>query len=139
MRTGEQTVFLLGYAGLVPFVVPAIAAALGFEHALLSTTLIEGYAFGILSFLCGSWWGMALQHGNRGALLLSNLLFLAAFFVFVFAGSWRALTASLLLLLLFALECSGRLLPPIAPGYRRLRAVLTLISSASMLLLHVAR
>jgi len=129
---------LLGLAGLIPFVVTAALVVLESRWAPLASDIGGIYAFGIISFLCGSWWGMSLERQNGKPLLLSNLYFLAALSIFVFAAQWWSLAATILLLSLFFAENSNTLFPLISAPYRRLRARLTLIASLSMLTLHLA-
>ena len=139
MRTTDQAMHTLGYAGLIPFVAPAMALALGIEHGLLSLSMVNVYAFGIISFLCGSWWGAALQRQQRAGLILSNALFLVAFFVFCFAIDWWPLAACLLLACLFVIERTGVAMPFTSRAYSSMRAVLTGIAAVSMLVVHLAR
>ena len=137
MNTAHRTMHLLGYAGLIPFVAVAVALILGVEHRLLSLSVINAYAFGIFCFLCGSWWGLGLPRDRREALVFSNLLFLVAFFVFSLASEWWPLTACLLLVALFVIEQSGRIVPFASAAYRRMRGLLTLIAAGSMLSVHL--
>jgi hypothetical protein len=129
----------LGFLGLVPFVIPAWLVVAGSGHADLSASIAETYAFGIICFLAGSWWGMVLSPGHRAALLLSNLYFLAAFFIFLFALPWWPLAAAVLLIGIFVAELNASLFPAFADHYRKMRTALTLIASASMLAIHLAR
>ena len=129
---------LLGLAGLIPFVVPAALVVLETRWAPLALEIGRVYAFGIISFLCGSWWGMGLTRDNGKPLLLSNLYFLAALFIFLFAPLWWPLAAAILLMSLFFAENSATLFPDISPGYRKMRALLTLVAGLAMLTLHLA-
>ncbi len=134
-----QTTFrLLGYAGLLPFVVPVawLAVAPAGAYPWLEP-LVGVYALGIICFLTGSWWGFGLDARSSSALWLSNLVFLAAVGLFVFLPAWWAPSAALLLLLLFALEQIARPLPAQQGAYRRMRLWLTLIAGGSMLGLHL--
>ena len=135
--TYRNIVYSLGYAGLLPFVLPAILVAGQSNYANLAAIVAGVYAFGIICFLTGSWWGMA-RESNRAIILLSNLYFLVAFLLFLAAPSWWSLGASVLLIGIFALEQSPALFPPTAGYYRTMRAILTLVSSAAMLVIHFA-
>lgn len=139
MFSARQIIFALGFAGLIPFVIPAIALSLNFDNSELALRIVDAYAFGIICFLCGSWWGMALHYGNRGALLLSNVLLLTAFFVYSFGIQWWALTACLLLIGLLVIELNTSIVPMLSKHYRNMRTVLTLAASCSMLVIHLAR
>jgi hypothetical protein len=123
---------LLGVAGLVPFVLPALLVASGSELAALSARIAAGYALAIICFLAGSWWGMAQASGNRATLILSNLYLLLALALYLFAIEWWPLAAMLLLLGAWACEQSKLLFPAFPPTYRHLRILLTLGSAASM-------
>ncbi|MDH3220085.1 MAG: DUF3429 domain-containing protein [Gammaproteobacteria bacterium] len=138
MTNVTRVVSLLGYAGLVPFVFPALLVATGSEFSQLSLQLAGIYAFAITSFLTGSWWGMALSTGSRALLVSSNLLFLVGFFVFVFAPDWWPLAAALVLLTILVAERSGSFFPAFPDRYRGMRTWLTLIASAAMLTLQIA-
>lgn len=137
MSPARPVILLLGYAGLIPFVAAALAAVIDSGYADAAHNLAAVYAFGIISFLCGSWWGLALAPGARKALVFSNLLFLLALFIFVFAAPWWPLMAALLLMIQLFAEQNGSLFPAFQPGYRRMRQVLSGVAAASMLTLHL--
>ena len=137
--TGAQRITgLLGYAGLIPFVIPALLVVSASEYAELSLTVAGAYAFGIISFICGSWWGMALHNGSTKALLFSNLYFLTALLIFLFASRWWPLAAAILLMSILFAEQNTTLFPGFPDSYRKMRVSLTLVASASMLTLHLA-
>ena len=138
MLAARRTVYSLGLAGLIPFVVPALVLVLHQEQSALAQHIVNVYAFGIICFLCGTWWGMALREGNRRALLLSNLIFLIAFFGFFILPNWWALMACLLLVSLFIIELNTSIIPAFSSDYRTLRATLTLVAGASMLFVFLA-
>ena len=128
---------LLGYAGLVPFVLPAVLVLTGSAHADVASTIASGYALAILCFLCGSWWGMAQATANRATLLLSNAYLLLALALYLFAAEWWSLAAALLLVGAWLCEQNALLFPTYPGSYRRMRAILTLCASASMAVLHL--
>ena len=129
---------LLGYAGLIPFVVPALAVVIDSQYSNLALRIVEAYAFGIISFLTGSWWGMALTQDSGKALLLSNLYFLVGLLIFVFALQWWALAAAILLMSIYFAEQTSPFFTDLEGRYRRMRGILTMVASASMLTLHLA-
>ncbi|MDH3538182.1 MAG: DUF3429 domain-containing protein [Gammaproteobacteria bacterium] len=135
MTRETRVINLLGYAGLIPFVVPALLIAAGAEYSQLSLQLAAAYAFGIISFLIGSWWGMALSTGSRGLFVLSYLLFLVGFFAYLFAPHWWPLAAALLLITILVAERNGSLFPAFPDRYRGMCTTLTLVAGASMLAL----
>ena len=138
MTTSQRTVYLLGYGGLIPFVIPAILILANSPHAALLTTITSAYAFGIICFLCGSWWGLALKSKREYSLWLSNACFLLAFFVFSFAEQWWALAAAILLIILLITAHGAGLLSGLHEQYGKLRTQLTIIASASMLTVQLA-
>ena len=129
----------LGYAGLIPFIIPAALVATSSGYTDLAIVIAEAYAFGIICFLNGSWWGMASRVEIRTVILLSNLYFITAFLLLLLIPAWWSLAASILLIGIFAIEQSDTLFPSLPHYYRKMRAVLTLISGSSMLIIHFAR
>lgn len=138
MIATARTVRLLGYTGLIPFVVPALLVSTDSEYAQLSRVIAQAYAFGIISFLTGSWWGMALKDDLRAPLILSNLYFLVALLIFLFAPAWWSLAAAVLLLGIFFTEQHSSLFPRFSVHYRTMRTILTLVAGGSMIVLHLA-
>jgi len=133
MRAGAQLdTRLLGIAGLVPFVLPALLAVAGSTLAAAAAQVAAAYALAIICFLCGSWWGMAQASGLRATLWLSNVYLLLALGLYLAAYEWWPLAAMLLLLGAWICERSERLFPAFPPAYRRLRTLLTLAAAASM-------
>ena len=134
----KSVTMMLGYAGLIPFVIPALMIVFDYEHSELLTELIGAYAFGIICFLTGSWWGMGLKPGSPAALLLSNFYFLIAFCIYLFAAQAWSLAAAVLLMSIFLTEKMSSQFPEFPSGYRSMRKVLTLVASASMLVTYFA-
>ena len=128
-----NTIRLLGYAGLIPFVLPVAWLAFGGEPYAWIGKLAGVYALGIICFLTGSWWGLGLGHRPRAAFWASNAVFLAAIALFVLLPEAWPLTAALLLLAIFALERIDGLIPATDSAYRGMRLRLTLVAGASML------
>ena len=127
----------LGYAGLVPFIVPAAMIVAGSANGAFLVSFSGAYAFAIICFLTGSWWGMALAPGSRSALLLSNLYFLIAFFIFLFANQVWPIAAAVLLMGIYLAEQHSSLFSEFPATYRKMRTVLTLIASVCMLAIHI--
>ena len=128
----------LGYAGLLPFVIPALLVAAGSGHAETAAAIAGVYAFGIVSFLCGSWWGFALTPTSGALQLLSNVLFLFALGAFLLAPGWWPLIAALLLAVIYLVERGSTAMPSFSDDYRVLRRNLSLVASLSMLTVQVA-
>jgi len=130
---------ILGYLGLIPFVIPAVLVVTDSIYSDLAIEVAELYAFGIICFLTGSWWGMSSSSKNCALILLSNVYFLIAFLLLFLAPLWWALAASILLMGIFALEQQKTLFPSLPPFYNQMRIVLTLLSSSAMFVIHIAR
>jgi hypothetical protein len=129
----------LGYAGLIPFMLPAILVTVGSDYTDIAILIGETYSFAIICFLTGSWWGMASGTGNRVIIILSNVYFIIAFLLMMLTPSWWSLAASVLLIGIFGLEQNRSLFPALERYYRNMRAILTLFSSGSMMVIHLAR
>jgi hypothetical protein len=133
MRAHAQIVTrFLGVAGLVPFVLPALLVVSGSALAAESAQIAAAYAFAIICFLGGSWWGMAQASGIRATLILSNVYLILALGLYLSTIEWWPLAAMLLLLGAWICEQNRRLFPALPPAYRRLRVLLTLVAAASM-------
>ena len=128
----------LGYAGLIPFVLPALLVLSGSTHGTVATQLAGTYALAIICFLVGSWWGMAQTSGVRATLLLSNAFLLVALLLYLLASEWWSLAAALLLMGAWVCEQSSRLFPAFPQDYRRMRAILTLVAANSMGIMQLA-
>ena len=137
--SARNIIHALGYAGLIPFVIPAVLVTTSSGYADLAVLIAETYAFGIICFLTGSWWGMASNADNRTVILLSNIYFITAFLLLFLTPEWWSFAASILLIGIFALEQIDTLFPSLPHYYRQMRAILTLISGSSMLIIHFAR
>ncbi len=133
----QKVITLLGYAGLLPFVAATLVIAIDASWSTKALHLVSAYAFGIICFLTGSWWGLALRKNNTHALWLSNVFFLLCFFNYVLVPAWWPLAATLLLLAIFILEQNARLFPPFPTHYRTLRTLLTLVVGFCMLIVQV--
>jgi hypothetical protein len=136
--SAPSVIRLLGYLGLIPFVVPAVLAAFNSDLSGTAIQVAETYSFGIICFLTGSWWGLSCSSNNRALILFSNFYFLVAFFLLLKFPLWWPLTASLLLMSIFALELKTSLFPSLPHFYRQMRGTLTILSSASMMFIHIA-
>ena len=128
---------ILGYAGLIPFVLPALLAAIDSPQAAMATTIAGAYALAILCFLFGSWWGMAQQSGVGATLWLSNGLLLLALGIYLFANTWWLVSAAVLLAAAWLIEQNRNLFPNYPAAYRQLRSILTGVAAASMVVIHL--
>lgn len=134
-RSSRGLVYLLGYAGLIPFL--ALASLVWFDDYLPQFYLLQAfhlYSIMILVFLCGSWWGFAFAESVssrwRGLMLsLSNglfLLLLAGMWLLLMNNRWITGLLALGYIVFYAIEYISRSLP-IGSDYRRMRLILTVI------------
>jgi hypothetical protein len=129
---------MLGYAGLIPFLLPVVLVASGSTYGPVSIQMAGGYALAIICFLCGSWWGMGQSSGCRATLLLSNAFLLLALSLYLFVQQWWLLAAAGLLTGAWLCEQSRTLFPTFPQGYRLMRSLLTLVAASSMGLLQLS-
>ena len=131
----QRTMNLLGYAGLMPFFLVVLVLAFSDHYTQQARIAADSYAFAIVCFLTGTWWGNAISSSRSVVLVLSNLLFLLAFFTFWLLPAWWTLIAAGILVLLFGLEQKREWFPELSTEYRLLRATLSLAAAASMLII----
>jgi len=124
---------ILGYAGLIPFISLAVLSCILTDNGLVIDSL-KLYTFGIFAFLCGAWWPTTdMQNAKFWRIVLSNMLFLTAFFTFLLIPEqWLAIGAGLFILI-WALEQFSSLIPKTSHAYSHLRMVLTIVASLSMM------
>ena len=131
------TIKILGYAGLIPFFGLAVLSIVLSDNILVIDSLAL-YAFGIFTFLCGAWWPTAdMQDAKFWRIVLSNVLFLTAFFAFLLLpNQWLAI-GSVLFIIIWAMERFSSLIPKASPAYSKMRMILTLVASISMLITYL--
>ena len=142
---------ILGYAGLVPFLIPvylmgqAFVSAPGLQSAaifgLYAPYVFIAYSAVILSFLSGTVWAYArpMEGGlSRGAIVVSNLLALSAWLslLLIYVAPIMTLFALCLLMAgyLGLLVIERQLGVPQTPDYWRLRIQLSVVVSLAHLL-----
>jgi hypothetical protein len=127
----------LGYAGLIPFLGLAILSVVLTDNVLVMDSLAL-YAFGIFTFLCGAWWPTTdMQNAKFWRIVLSNVLFLSAFFVFLLLSNQWLPIGALLFILVWAIERFSSLIPQLSPSYSKMRTVLTFVASLSMIITYL--
>ena len=131
------TIKILGYTGLIPFFGLAVLSIVLSDNILVIDSLAL-YAFGIFTFLCGAWWPTAdMQDAKFWRIVLSNVLFLTAFFAFLLLpNQWLAI-GSVLFILIWAMERFSSLIPKASAAYSKMRMILTLVASISMLITYL--
>ena len=138
-QTPSLTMYRLGYLGLIPFVTLSIMCFFELSLFKLEPKGILGiYSFGIFTFLCGTLWpknGIDIQNYKS---MLSNGLFLIAFFGFVFAQSHWLLIAGFLFIVIYLFEIRTKALGKLNESYKKLRRNLTTVASLSVFLAYVS-
>lgn len=125
----------LACSGLLPYVAAPLAIAAWPQFSQLTLDLIAHYSFGIICFLLGAWWGMALIRRDPPALWLSNGLFIVAFAARgLLPILWWLGTAAALMLLIWLIEGRLPLFDPQPTYYRRLRGALSWVAAGGLLL-----
>jgi hypothetical protein len=130
----NSTTAWLGWLGLIPFVGLSswIVFANGDTSAIFALNL---YAFGIISFLTGSWWRNQISdQPTSQLLLLSNGFFLAAFFALLLFSEMSLVILALILLGTLVIEQFTTLVGLYRQEYRRMRLWLSSVASGSMIL-----
>jgi len=137
--SARSVILLLGSAGLIPFVVPALLVITASGYSDIAIRITDTYAFAIICFLTGSWWGVSSGPGKRPGIILSNAFLVLTFLLFLLAPSWWSLAAAILLPFIFVLERGMSLFPVLPNYYQHMRAILTIIASGSLFVVHFAR
>lgn len=130
--TTPKIVYLLGYAGLLPFVACAVLA--WFDEPISPFFVFHVfiiYSIVILAYLCGSWWGFSFavaETGPRNTLLLGSigLLLLLWLLLVFYQNEWAVVMLTAGYLVLYAGEKMNPALP-VDGGYRRMRLLLTAV------------
>lgn len=124
---------ILGYGGLIPFIGFALLSIMMINNELLIDALAL-YSFGIFTFLCGAWWPTVdMQQAKFWRIVLSNVLFLTAFFTFLLLPKQWLAIAAFLFVLIWAIERFGSLLPKMSNAYIKMRTVLSFVACLSLL------
>jgi hypothetical protein len=129
----------LALAGTLPFAACALVDLSGASLPWLTVAphdIVNAYGLGILSFLAGSHWGTYLYRSSESPINLmiaSNLLFLAAWFAFVFAGPPVASATQIAVFVaLLAVDDRLRRSGLIDGHYFRIRLTATLVAVLSL-------
>jgi hypothetical protein len=126
---------VLGRAGLLPFCAAPLLMYLDPRHQLFYADMLASYALAIICFLVGAWWGLALIRRSPMALVMSNAVVIVAFLghALLSTGMFFLLCAVLYPATVIV-ERRAWLFQPQPPYYARLRAQLTVVASAALLL-----
>jgi len=138
VRASPEIAVLLGYAGALPFILAVLLVMVpGDHHSVVRTSLLL-YSLAIVSFLAGSWWGIALLRRQPAILVASNVLVVTAWL-----GAWLLHPAPALLCLAGVLiatvlvERRHRVFTSQPAYYRGLRLKLTVISVLALVLVYL--
>ena len=124
----------LGASGLLPFLGLPVAMAIDPHHQVLWAQTLAAYSLGIVCFLLGTWWGLALIRLHTSALLMSNGLFLVTLVSYVLQDLQTFfMVSALLFLALLLIERRHALFRPQPAYYARLRIVLSVTASLSLM------
>lgn len=125
---------LLGYAGLVPFLVTALAELMGLSLSLPVSpmTLLVTYGAVVLSFLSGTLWGRSIHRADSEAtnslLLLSTAFAVMAWLTLLLSSVFWSLLLQMVgfaLLLTFERVLARGTLMTTQSGYYPMRLILT--------------
>jgi len=136
MLSPPRTTQLLGYLGLIPFILCLLLSLVNLSfYSVEPHTVFIYYSVAILSFLSGSLWHCGQQSSHTMAIILSNIICL-----FAFACLLLPVNNSLLVLpfgyfiLLLTEQTMAKKLAWYTSSYLSMRTFLTLIVSG----LHIA-
>ena len=105
------------------------------DHAATAGSVLGYYAFGILCFLLGVWWGIGVMRGEPRILLYSNGLFLVLFTGKALLGlSGFMLLAALLFIAVLLLERKLPVFQRQPRYYAIMRSQLSVVAAASLLI-----
>lgn len=94
---------------------------------------VAAYGLAIVSFLAGSWWGIALLRRDQGVLIASNLVVITAWLGFVLLDPQANLLLQALLLVgAVGLERIHPIFRPQPAYYARLRTRLSVVASLAL-------
>jgi len=131
------------FAGALPFAACALLMAIGYEQLPVLgriDLILSSYAFAIAAFMLGVYWGLCIGHLNSdkqsfSLMLLSNLLFLLAWFCFLLDINSIVFYAVLLYIFVKLLLIDRRLLAKgaIEKPYYQARFKVTIVVTISLL------
>lgn len=136
----QRLAMLVGLAGLIPFLIGAFGLFLMPAHDAWLIKWFYIYSAGILAFMSGVYWPVAMQLENRCyplspvvTLVISQVVFLAGGLTLLLPMGWRAVIYPLLYLAVCLIDV--RWLYNYWPRwYRNLRTGLTAVVVASQLM-----
>lgn len=141
MIQDSKTYTALALAGTLPFIACALLPVLGYDSVSYLGPLDEvvaSYGLAIVCFLAGAHWGTYLSGRSADSLnlfVISNIIFLAAWFAYVGADvKWALGTQVLAFLTLLFIDMRLKHSDVISAGYFRVRSVATLIATISLLI-----
>jgi hypothetical protein len=103
------------------------------NHQALCAQTLAAYSLGIICFLLGTWWGLTLIRRYTSALLMSNGLFLVTFASYILHDLQTFfMTSALLFIVLLLIERRHALFREQPVYYARLRALLSVTASLSL-------
>lgn len=131
MLSPQHTTKILGYLGLIPFMICLLLSLLNLSfYNIEPHTVFIYYSVAILSFLSGSLWHCGQQSNHTMAIILSNIICLFAFACLLLPvnNSLLALPFGYFILLLTE-QTIAKKLAWYTSSYLSMRIILTLIVS----------
>ena len=129
----------LTYGGALPFIACALLSAANVELLFASSSVLDlanGYALAIVCFLSGIHWATYLYRQSDvpiNLLVISNIVFLAAWFAFILATTAVSIAVQLVALLsLLAIDRGLLSYQLLTTHYFRTRTIATVIAAASL-------
>ena len=131
----------LALAGTIPFIAGALLPLLGHDslpHLGPLDQLVASYGLAIICFLAGAHWGIYISGRSDDSLnlfVISNAIFLAAWFAYIGAGVRTAIgTQIFAFLALLLIDRRLRAGAVISATYFRVRTMATLIAILTLLI-----
>lgn len=132
MNHMKTVTYLFGLLGLLPFIAYPLYLLLLSPVSSLIDEYYATYALAIICFMMGTWWGQGLSE-NYKPIIVSVLLFFTALLCYLLFFEYWLMVAGILLLLLFSLERYTTILQGPSVEYQKLRFILTLGTSTSLI------
>ena len=133
---------LLTYGGALPFIACALLSVANVELLFVDSSVLElanGYALAIVSFLSGIHWATYLykeQDLPINLLVISNIVFLVAWFGYILASTTTSLAVQIVALLSLLAIDRGLLSHQLLNAhYFRTRTIATVIATVSLAIL----
>jgi hypothetical protein len=132
----KKLIYLLTYSGGIPFIIYAINSIFDYpkNYEQIISNSIDIYSLLIISFISGSHWGLSLDNNNKvNVLILSNVIVLSIWFVYIFQFYFKSVFLTAFTILLW-IDYSYLLIEKMNRWYLELRRNISLIVLLSLML-----